>query len=128
MARVTVSDCMDKVPNRFELVRLASRRARQLDHYGMAPLVPEDGDKSTIIALREIAEGRIDDATMDELQKQRTEAEVMHRFGDLERESRSRQEQSHLFESLSGSLETPPDGPRSASPLLPPLSDDPAER
>lgn len=57
MARVTVEDCLEKVENRFALVILASARAHQLE-MGMAdPLVPEDNDKPTVIALREIAGG-----------------------------------------------------------------------
>lgn len=60
MARITVEDCLDKVENRFELVMVASKRARQLAVGGKDPLVPEEGDKPTVLALREIAEGRID--------------------------------------------------------------------
>ena len=56
MARITVEDCLDNVENRFELVLVAARRARQL-HLGHDPQVPEDRDKHTVIALREIAEG-----------------------------------------------------------------------
>lgn len=59
MARITVEDCLDKVDNRFELVMVASKRARQLAVGGKDPLVPEEGDKPTVLALREIAEGRI---------------------------------------------------------------------
>lgn len=59
MARVTVEDCLDKIPNRFELVVLAARRARDLS-LGRAPFVEEENDKPTVIALREIAEGKID--------------------------------------------------------------------
>lgn len=60
MARITVEDCLDKVENRFELVMVASKRARQIAIGGKDPLVPEEGDKPTVLALREIAEGRID--------------------------------------------------------------------
>lgn len=59
MARVTVEDCLEKVDNRFQLVLVASRRARQIA-MGQEPLVPRDDDKPTVIALREIAEERID--------------------------------------------------------------------
>jgi DNA-directed RNA polymerase subunit omega len=59
MARITVEDCLDKVDNRFELVMVASKRARQLATGGKDPLVADEGDKPTVIALREIAEGRI---------------------------------------------------------------------
>ena len=59
MARVTVEDCLDKIPNRFDLVVLAARRARDLT-LGRAPFVERENDKPTVIALREIAEGMID--------------------------------------------------------------------
>ena len=59
MARVTVEDCLDKIPNRFDLVVLASRRARDIT-LGRAPFVETENDKPTVIALREIAEGKID--------------------------------------------------------------------
>jgi DNA-directed RNA polymerase subunit omega len=59
MARVTVEDCLDKIPNRFDLVVLAARRARDLT-LGRAPFVERENDKPTVIALREIAEGLID--------------------------------------------------------------------
>ena len=59
MARVTVEDCLDKIPNRFDLVVLAARRARDIT-LGRAPFVERENDKPTVIALREIAEGKID--------------------------------------------------------------------
>lgn len=59
MARITVEDCLDKVENRFELVMVASKRARQLATGGKEPLVSEDSDKPTVIALREIADDLI---------------------------------------------------------------------
>ena len=55
MARITVMDCIDKFPSRFELVLVASNRARKL-HSGEDPTVQIDNDKNTVIALREIAE------------------------------------------------------------------------
>lgn len=58
MARITVEDCIEKVNNRFELVLLATKRARQVAR-GAAPLVPDENDKPTVIALREIAEGLV---------------------------------------------------------------------
>ena len=58
MARVTVEDCLEHVDNRFELVLLATKRARQLT-YGVEAMVPEENDKPTVIALREIAEGLV---------------------------------------------------------------------
>tara|TARA_B100000674_G_scaffold430336_1_gene386851 strand:- start:156 stop:584 length:429 start_codon:yes stop_codon:yes gene_type:complete len=55
MARITVEDCIDKFPSRFELVLVAANRARKL-HSGEAPTVEVDNDKNTVIALREIAD------------------------------------------------------------------------
>ena len=58
MARITVEDCVDKFPSRFELVLVASQRAREL-HSGEQPTVDKDNDKNTVIALREIADETI---------------------------------------------------------------------
>ena len=58
MARVTVEDCIDKVPNRFELVLLASHRARTISA-GAQIAVDRDNDKNPVVALREIAEEKI---------------------------------------------------------------------
>jgi DNA-directed RNA polymerase subunit omega len=58
MARVTVEDCIDKVENRFELVLLASHRARMIQS-GSTILVPRDNDKNPVVALREIADEKI---------------------------------------------------------------------
>lgn len=69
MARVTVEDCLEHVDNRFELVLRATRRARQL--HRLAPfgedeaLVPKENDKNTVIALREVAEGRITEDVLE---------------------------------------------------------------
>ena len=73
MARVTVEDCLKKVKNRFELVLLASKRARQLLVGGIEPLVPWENDKVTVVALREIAEDKID---MDLLNNVKAQAAV----------------------------------------------------
>jgi len=59
MARITVEDCLDHVDNRFELVMVSSKRARQLQTGGKDPMVSVDNDKPTVIALREIAEGLV---------------------------------------------------------------------
>ena len=59
MARMTVEECLDKVENRFELVMVAAKRARQIATGGKEPLVREESDKPTVIALREIEEGLI---------------------------------------------------------------------
>ncbi len=65
MARLTVEDCLDHVENRFELVLVATKRARQLA-MGAEPLVPVDNDKPTVLALREISENLIDKDSLDE--------------------------------------------------------------
>jgi DNA-directed RNA polymerase subunit omega len=67
MARVTVEDCLDKVDNRFQLVLVATKRARQLAN-GVEPLVEWENDKPTIVALREIAAGLIGPSILDEPQ------------------------------------------------------------
>lgn len=64
MARVTVEDCLRNVKNRFELVIIAARRARQLMH-GKEPKVEWDNDKPTVVALREIAEGYVENNTQE---------------------------------------------------------------
>jgi len=65
MARVTVEDCLDHVANRFELVLLATKRARQLV-YGKEAQLPWENDKPTVLALREIAEGLVSTSILDE--------------------------------------------------------------
>jgi len=67
MARITVEDCLEHVDNRFQLVLVATRRARQLSR-GAQPLVTGDNDKPTVIALREIAEGLVTKSILDEEQ------------------------------------------------------------
>jgi DNA-directed RNA polymerase subunit omega len=66
MARVTVEDCLEHVDNRFELVMLSTKRARQLATGGKEPKVAWENDKPTVVALREIAEGLIDYAAIAE--------------------------------------------------------------
>lgn len=65
MARVTVQDAVEKVGNRFDLVLVAARRARQIQTGGKDALVPEENDKYTVIALREIEEGLITNQILD---------------------------------------------------------------
>ena len=69
MARITVEDCLEYVDNRFDLVLLAARRARQIAQ-GADPLVPAENDKPTVIALREIAANLISVKSMDEMEHQ----------------------------------------------------------
>lgn len=75
MARITVEDCLENIENRFELVLTATKRARQIGH-GAEPLVEEENDKPTVIALREIADGLIDPERVDVLQAEIEAAEV----------------------------------------------------
>ena len=66
MARITVEDCIDKFESRFELVLVAANRARKI-HSGEAPTVEKDNDKNTVIALREIAEEKLELSAFDEV-------------------------------------------------------------
>ena len=72
MARVTVEDCLTNVDNRFQLVLVATKRARQIS-LGATPYVDEEKDKPTVIALREIAEGLVTRDILDEV----IEAEIL---------------------------------------------------
>ena len=74
MARVTVEDCLPTVGNRFDLVLVASRRARQIAH-GAHPLVEVDNDKPTVVALREIAAGLMNEELLDEIDAKERAAE-----------------------------------------------------
>jgi DNA-directed RNA polymerase subunit omega len=86
MARITVEDCLENVENRFELVMLATRRARQMRRYGAEPMVPEENDKPTVIALREIAEGLVSNEMLDaqDAATQDDELEISFGIGDGE--------------------------------------------
>jgi DNA-directed RNA polymerase subunit omega len=68
MARITVEDCLDNIPNIFEMVMVAAKRARRVAH-GADPMVELENDKPTVIALREIAEGHITPAILDEAEQ-----------------------------------------------------------
>lgn len=70
MARVTVQDAVEKIGNRFDLILTAARRARQLQLHTREPLVPEDNDKPTVIALREIEKGLINNEILDQQDRQ----------------------------------------------------------
>ncbi len=95
MARITVEDCLENVDNRFELVMIGSKRARQLAVEGRVALVPEENDKPTVVALREIAGGHVNasilspvkqnfalDGDVGEISEESTGAEI-----DLEAEA-----------------------------------------
>jgi DNA-directed RNA polymerase subunit omega len=75
MARITVEDCLNRIDNRFEMVLTATKRARQVAN-GAEPLVEEENDKPTVIALREIADGLIDPERVDVLQAEIEAAEA----------------------------------------------------
>jgi DNA-directed RNA polymerase subunit omega len=79
MARITVEDCLEVVNNRFELVLMATKRARQLER-GAEPAVNPEQDKPTVLALREIAERRIDQNMIDQIdtaERERAEREAL---------------------------------------------------
>ncbi|MSQ99199.1 MAG: DNA-directed RNA polymerase subunit omega [Xanthomonadales bacterium] len=75
MARITIEDCLANVENRFELVLTATKRARQIAH-GASPLVDEENDKPTVLALREIAKGFIDSDRVALIQAEIEAAEI----------------------------------------------------
>jgi DNA-directed RNA polymerase subunit omega len=66
MARVTVEDCLEHVENRFELVMVAAKRARELALTGAEPTVEWENDKPTVVALREVAAGHISADILDQ--------------------------------------------------------------
>ena len=69
MARITVEDCLDHVDNRFELVMVGSKRARQIAVDGRPPLIDVENDKPTVIALREIEQGLISPEVLKEIDR-----------------------------------------------------------
>jgi DNA-directed RNA polymerase subunit omega len=83
MARITVEDCLEHVDNRFNLVLLATKRARQLAA-GVDPLVPWENDKPTVVALREIADGLISEQVIaeQEQESESTEDELLIALGE----------------------------------------------
>jgi DNA-directed RNA polymerase subunit omega len=68
MARITVEDCLENVDNRFSLVMVASKRARQIAVDGKTPMVELEADKPTVLALREVAEGFINQDILTEVE------------------------------------------------------------
>ncbi|CAI3791865.1 MULTISPECIES: DNA-directed RNA polymerase subunit omega [Rheinheimera] len=69
MARVTVEDAVNKIGNRFDLILVASRRARQLAVEGKEPMVDPENDKPTVVALREIEKGFITNGILDQQER-----------------------------------------------------------
>ena len=82
MARLTVEDCLQYVNNRYDLVLLATKRARQIT-MGSDPLVPENNDKPTVVALREIAENLVTNENIDKINQFDTEDEFSDADFDL---------------------------------------------
>jgi DNA-directed RNA polymerase subunit omega len=101
MARITVEDCLENVENRFDLVMIASKRARQLQTGGKDPLVPEDNDKPTVMALREIAAGKIGYAILDEIDPQ---PEPAREFSDMMEAEALRKSRLELDEAMGADL------------------------
>ena len=85
MARITVEDCLEKIKSQYDLVVLAKERTAQLNS-GENPLVPADNDKNTVIALREIGEGKISIKTLEEsaINKLRKQQDLTSEIEDLE--------------------------------------------
>ena len=86
MARITVEDCLEKIDSQYDLVLLAKERTSQLNA-GDKPLIPEDNDKNTVIALREIGEGKVsiktlEDAAIDKLRVQRDDPSILDEMED----------------------------------------------
>ncbi|MBK1633294.1 DNA-directed RNA polymerase subunit omega [Thiohalocapsa halophila] len=73
MARITVEDCLGHIDNRFDLVLLASKRARQLAN-GVEPMLPWENDKPTVMALREVADGVVKPETLAEADRAAADA------------------------------------------------------
>jgi DNA-directed RNA polymerase subunit omega len=76
MARITVEDCLAKIDNRFDLVLIASKRARQIS-LGSRPMVEEENDKPTVLALREIAAGVMNNQVIEEIEAKERAAEQL---------------------------------------------------
>ena len=70
MARVTVEDAVDKIGNRFDLILVAARRARQISVGGKDPMIDAENDKPTVIALREIEQGLVNNSSLDMIDRE----------------------------------------------------------
>ena len=96
MARLTVEDCLPLIGNRFDIVLVASRRARHLE-LGAEPLVKPEKDKPTVIALREIAAGLMNQEILDEIDaKQKAEEEYEAAVESAERQANQPDRNNHL--------------------------------
>lgn len=92
MARVTVEDCLEQIDNRFDLVMIASRRARQLQTGGKDPLVPAQNDKPTVLALREVAAGVIGYSILNEVEVRKSQDDELNEFVQAEALRKARQD------------------------------------
>ncbi len=108
MARVTVEDCLENVDNRFQLVLVATKRARQIS-LGAEPFVEEENDKPTVLALREIAEGHVTRDILDE----KIEEEILE-FMEEESDSESEGETDEL-DALTAALQAELAGSQAAA-------------
>ena len=81
MARITVEDCLDNIDNIFEMVLVAAKRARRIAH-GAEPMVELENDKPTVVALREIAEGFVTPAILDEVDTPAADELMQEESGD----------------------------------------------
>ncbi|MFT5609593.1 MAG: DNA-directed RNA polymerase subunit omega [Arenicella sp.] len=100
MARVTVEDCLDNVDNRFQLVLVATKRARQLA-LGAEPFVDEENDKPTVLALREIAEGHV----TREILEEKIEDDILDFLVDSEEEQAEGDVQPTELDALTAALQ-----------------------
>ena len=96
MARLTVEDCLPLIGNRFDIVLVASRRARQLE-LGAEPLVDAEKDKPTVIALREIAAGLMNQEILDEIEAKQRAAEEYEAAVEYAERQADQQDQSTEF-------------------------------
>jgi DNA-directed RNA polymerase subunit omega len=81
LARITVEDCLENIDNIFEMVLVAAKRARRVAH-GADPMVELENDKPTVIALREIADGHVTPAILDEVEQPAAEEFMQPDSGD----------------------------------------------
>ena len=108
MARITVEDCLSKIDSQYDLVLMAKERTTQLNA-GDKSLVPEDNDKNTVIALREIGEGKIsiktiEDSAINRLMKIQNEPEDLEDL-DLDEELKKLEEELNQTDNKSGEEE-----------------------
>ena len=104
MARVTVEDCLENVDNRFQLVLVATKRARQIS-LGSEPFIEHENDKPTVLALREIAEGHVTRDILDE----EIEVEVLEFLETEEQEDSEPTELDALTAALQAELKSASD-------------------